>query len=114
MTNSEIFITITIMEIDYGKFGKYIENERKGKKEFGKNYDRILARIDLLKAISNLEQCPISKPERRHKLTGNYLGCYAISINEKDRIIIKPIGYDINEEPKNISRIIILEIENYH
>lgn len=96
------------------KIRKILSSEKEIKKEYGKISNKLMLRINLLQTATCLNEIPVDDPERCHLLTGNYNGCYAICINYKWRIIIKPIGYVEPYDKRKITQIEIIEIVNYH
>ncbi len=106
------------MKISYenNKLEKKLSDEKKVVREFGQQIsDKIYQRLEYLRAAKNLEAVSSSPPYRRHILNGNYKNCFAISITEKQRLIFKP-DIDTNKDYKlkEIEKIIIVNIEDYH
>ena len=81
---------------------------------------RIERRMSVLRAASCLEKVPVEKPDRRHALSLNRKGQFAVDITENYRLIFEPSnnplplqkdgGLDLNR----ITDIKILEVEDYH
>lgn len=63
-------------------------------------------RIVQLEAFCNLNDVPITKPFRRHKLEGDKKDYFAINITDKYRLIFRP--EDIEE--KDLKKIEVIEI----
>lgn len=67
--------------------------------------------LSVLKTVDNLGQIPNVPPTERHKLTGDYDGCWAISISKNWRLLLRPL---IGTEPNEITEVEIFEIGDYH
>lgn len=67
--------------------------------------------LSILKTVDNLGQIPNVPPTERHKLTGDYDGCWAISISKNWRLLLRPL---IGTEPNEITELEIFEIGDYH
>lgn len=70
-------------------------------------------RILELEAFDNLNDVPITKPYRRHKLEGNMKDKFAIDITNQYRLIFRP---ENNKEInlKNIKKIEIMEVSKHY
>jgi len=104
------------MKIHYStkKLEKVLTSMQQIKKHYGKDFVKITNRLSELRAADNLKQIPEIPPPRRHKLFGNYAGCWGINFSKNDRIIIQPTGdYDINDL-STITEVIIVTLEDYH
>ena len=102
------------INVPNSRLEKILSNEKRIRKEFNKISKKIMLRINMLQNVDNLSLVPVDKPERCHLLEGNYEGCYAVCIDAKWRIIIKPKGYEMPYDKTLIKEIDILEIVNYH
>lgn len=104
------------MEINVpnNKLRKILSSEKKMRKHYNELTDKLILRINLLQAVDNLSKIPVERPERCHLLQGEYEGCYAICIDNKWRIIIKPKGYNVPYDKTIIKEIDIIEIIDYH
>ena len=96
------------------KLEKILMSEKNIKKEYNVLSQRIMMRINTLQTAENLSMVPTDKPERCHLLEGNYEGCYAVCIDAKWRIIIKPMGYEMPYDKSKITEVDIIEITDYH
>ena len=104
------------MEISYSskKLEKILKDDRLLHKYYSNDYQRIKNRISEIKAANNLSEIPETPPPRRHKLYGDYKGCWGIDYSKNDRIIIRPVGeFDINDL-SSIDTVEIVELEDYH
>lgn len=104
------------LEISFSnrKLEKILTNERLIKREYSSLYRNIINRLSELKVANNLSEIPHVPPPRRHKLEGEYLGCWGIDISKNYRMIIKPTEEFSVEELRLITDITILEIGDYH
>lgn len=76
---------------------------------------RLPQRIKELKAFNNLQDVPTSPPQRRHKLTGNRNGQFAIMITSQYRLIFKQFDNSIIiEDLREIKEIEILEVSKHY
>ncbi len=76
--------------------------------------------MDFLNAAPCLDDVPYSSPQRRHELSGNRKGQFAIDLKQPFRLIFEPNhnpiprkadgGFDLGK----ITAITILEVEDYH
>jgi len=104
------------MQIDVPdkKLRKILSNNKEIRKKYNILDKKIMARISMLQTVDNLNQVPTDQPERCHLLDHEYKGCYAISIKENWRLIIKPDGYDMPYNKEEITKIKIMDIVDYH
>ena len=82
------------------------------KADYGRLADRIEMVLSVLRLADNLYEVPNVPPTRRHKLTGNFQGCWALDIDKNRRMIVKP-NVD-SDDLKRINELEILEIVDYH
>lgn len=94
------------------KLSKNLKDTKSIKAAYGKLFSRIEVALSVLKVADNLAEVPNVPPTRRHKLTGNYQGCWAVDLDKSYRMIIKPITDD--EEISKITEIEITDIVDYH
>ena len=93
------------------------ENKKEVIKKYGLEFSKkLLIRINLLEKVNNLNEVPTCLPTRRHKLIGNYDGCYAINITNQYRLIFKPKDADsvIIENLELITKIEITEVSKHY
>ena len=90
-------------------------------KKYGVDRGRkIMRRISLLLAAQNLNEIPPDPPTRRHRLSGNRKGQFAVNINENYRLVFEPNYYplplkkDGGIDLELITSIKILDVEDYH
>lgn len=110
------------MEINFAdkKLAK-IMNDMKGcQKKFGQNMaKKIMMRLSVLKAAKNLAEVPPEKPDRRHALSGDRKGQFAVDLDHPFRLIFKPEGEpevlpDGGIDLTKVTSIVILGVEDYH
>lgn len=109
------------MELTYknDKLQDLCENP-KFNKELVKKYGPKVAvnlpkRIKELKAFNSLNDVPTSPPYRRHKLTGDRDGQFAISINNQYRLIFRQKENKIIiEDLRKIKEIEIMEVSKHY
>jgi toxin HigB-1 len=80
----------------------------------------IMRRMSVLASVPTLAEVPVTPPERRHELTNNRAGQFAVDVKHPYRLIFAPAGdpvpspadggYDI----ARITAIEILAVEDYH
>lgn len=74
----------------------------------------------MLHAAASLAVVPTTPPERRHLLTGDYAGHYAVDLQHPHRIVFipaedpPPLKPDGGHDLHNIKSIIIIEVVDYH
>ncbi|MEL6977229.1 MAG: plasmid maintenance system killer protein [Pseudomonadota bacterium] len=107
------------MKILYASNGleKSVSTDRALKKAYGTSAKRMKLRLSLLNGASTLADVSHKKPPRRHKLHGEYAGCFAVDVTGNLRIIFYPVmEHEADEEPEleAITTIRIVAIEDYH
>lgn len=75
---------------------------------------KIINRLSELRAANSLADIPEVPPPRRHKLMGNYAGCWSIMLSVNYRLIISPTGIYDYEDITSITEISIVDIVDYH
>lgn len=104
------------MEIKYATktLGKVLGDERLIQKSYGPIAGKLILRLSDLRVADNLSQITHLPPPRRHKLVGDWKGCWGIDLSKNQRLVIRPIGeYDI-ENLETINTVRIEAIEDYH
>lgn len=111
------------MEVNFRtkKLQKQCNNYKKCVKTFGQICaEKIRARLDDLVDSPDLE-CINKLPQARlHKLKGDREGQYAIDVQHPKRLIIKPDHDPLPESEHGgldltqVTRVMIIEIEDYH
>lgn len=68
------------------------------KKEYNKQADKIMQRLNELLAAPFLSTISHLPPPKCHELKGNFKGCFSVNIDAKYRMIFKP-NYSQNDLP---------------
>lgn len=83
-------------------------------KKYGHIQPSLENRLSELRAARYLADITCEPPPRRHKLTGDYDGCWSVSVSKNWRIVLQPIGdFDLNDLT-TITAMKIISIEDYH
>jgi proteic killer suppression protein len=103
------------------KLAKILNSEGETIREFGAKLGKaIMKRLAFLEAANCLEDVPIARPYRRHQLSQNRKGQFAVDLEHPYRLIFKPnhnpipVKADGGLDLKKITAITILEMEDYH
>ena len=111
------------MEINFRtrRLERIFNSEKELSKTFGAENGRIIMRrMSVLSAAPTLAEIPARKPERRHELSGNRKGQFAVVIKQPFRLTFLP---NHNPVPKKedggvdlskVTAITILKVEDYH
>lgn len=91
---------------------KKIENDQLIKKHYGKLANSIVECISILNGADSLHDVPNVPPTRRHKLAGEYFGCWGIDLDKRWRMVLRPAS--ISQDLREITAIEIVEIVEYH
>jgi len=108
------------MEVYYesARDEKLFNSEKRIRKTWPNLAEKIKNRIAALRAAETLNDVSTLPPLRCHLLTGDKTGCFAVNIDEKYRLVFKPLEYD--EAPsggidkKTVKKITVLGVTNYH
>ncbi len=79
-----------------------------------------MTRMAVLQGASNLEQVPITPPDRRHQLKGNRDEQFAVDIGRSYRLIFKPNDVSIPRKSdggidiKKMTAITVLEVTKHY
>ncbi len=74
------------------KIEKLCNSEKEIRKRFSsKIAEKIMERLQSLEAAKNLSDIPTGPPERRHVLKGADKGTISINLDEKQRLLFKPL-----------------------
>ena len=95
------------------KMEKILTNDRLIKKHYAPLYNSLVSRLTQLQAARNLSVIPHTPPTRKHKLTGNYEGCWSIDLSKNYRLIFTTSDEESVDE-KEINEITILDIVDTH
>jgi proteic killer suppression protein len=110
------------MDISFAndKLKRQLSNEKSLKRAFGDRARRLQLRLDLLKAAGCLDDVLPVPPPRRHELTGDWRGHFAVDLTGNWRLIFRPnhdpvpVTPDGGVDLKAITAIIIVAVEDYH
>lgn len=90
-------------------------------REYGQENGRlIMRRMSVFMAAPTLSEVPATKPERRHELTGDKAGQFAVDVKQPYRLTFVPLGDPVSRLPDGsydlvrITAIEILAVEDYH
>jgi proteic killer suppression protein len=103
-----------------GRLKGQLSDERSLRRAFGDRAKRLQLRLDLLKAADCLDDVPPFPPPRRHELTGDWRGHFAVDLTANWRLIFRPnhdpvpLTKDGGVNLKAITAITIVAIEDYH
>lgn len=102
------------------KLQKICSDQRLLQKEYGQNARRIQMRLFELYSVDNLAEIPTTPPARRHLLSGDRKGQFAVDIKHPFRIVFipanDPIPYleDGGIDLEKVTIIKIVWIGDYH
>ena len=111
------------MDIDFktSKLEKIFNSEKELVRVYGAINGRlIMRRMSVLAAAITLADVSDRKPERRHQLTGNRKGRFAVDLKHPFRLVLEPnhnpvpIKDDGGINLAEITALTILEVEDYH
>lgn len=80
----------------------------------------IKRRLSVLRSAETLSDVPTTKPERRHQLTGDRIGQYAVDLVHPKRLIFKPDHDPIPRrsdggiDTDRVSAVTLVEVVDYH
>ncbi len=108
------------MEVTYAN--KKLEKELTSKKEIARHYGhvavKLMRRISILRAVSNLALVSKDPPERLHELTGSRKGVFSVDLSANWRLLFKPdpmlLRPDGGVDLAAVTRVQILSIEDTH
>lgn len=89
-------------------------------KAFGDRAKRLKLRLDFLKAAPTLADVPEAPPTRRHQLSGNWAGHYAVDVTANNRLIFRPANEPVPRKEDggiDLTRVTAIEfaaVEDYH
>jgi toxin HigB-1 len=103
------------------KLRKIFNSENELIREYGAEIARvIMRRMSILRAASNLDEVSYLPPPRRHELSGERKGQFAVDLKHPQRLLFKPnhdpvpCKSDGGVDLKQVTAIIILDIKDYH
>ena len=110
------------MEVEFAnrKLRKRLEEERQLQKSYGQLAKPLRLRLALLKQVDCLADVPRLPPPRCHQLKEDRQGQFAVVLKDQWRLIFEPasdpvpILEDGTLDLKNITRVRVIEVVDYH
>ena len=103
------------------KLGKIFNSEKELKRAYGDRRARVIKmRLAVLREAPTLSQVPTTPPIRRHQLSSNRAGQYAVDVVHPYRLIFKPDHAPVPKrddggtDTDRVTAINILEVGDYH
>jgi plasmid maintenance system killer protein len=102
------------------KLKRQLSDAKQLQKAFGDRAKRVRLRLDFLKAAPALADVPVTPPTRRHELSGNWTGHFAVDVTANDRLIFRPanepvpLKEDGGIDLMKVTAIEITAVEDYH
>lgn len=80
-----------------------------------KGISRLKMRYNELRSVDNLSFISYTPPPRRHKLSGDKKGMFAVDILINSyRLVFRPIGEYSEDDIRTITAVEIMEVTDYH
>lgn len=95
-------------------------DEKLLQREYGQNAKKIKMRLFELYSADNLAQIPATPPPRRHQLTGDRKGQFAVDVKQPFRIVFVPANDPIPRRDdggvdlEKVTMVEIVWIGDYH
>lgn len=110
------------MDISFAsnKLKRQMEDEKAMDKAYGTLAGRMRLRLDVLRRAACLAEVPSDPPDRRHQLTGDRAGQFAVSLSGSWRLVFEPDHDPVPLLPDGgidlaaITAILIIEVVDYH
>ncbi|MDI4666578.1 type II toxin-antitoxin system RelE/ParE family toxin [Xanthobacter autotrophicus] len=89
-------------------------------KRYGTLAKRLKMRLELLYQAERLGDVPAEPPPRRHQLSEDYAGCYAVDVSGNWRLVFRPnhdplpLKEDGGVDLTKVTAIEIVEVVDYH
>ena len=102
------------------KLEKIFNSEKLLKKEYGNQAQKIMLRMQVLRAANCLEDVSVQKPDRRHELSGQKKGIFAVDLKHPYRLLFEPNDKPVPKKTdggidlSKVFSIKILSVEDYH
>jgi len=102
------------------KLRRQFSDEKSLKRAYGDRAKRLQLRLDLLRSVTCLNDVVPVPPPRRHELTGERRGHFAVDVTGNWRLIFRPnhkpipVASDGSSDLKAITAIVIVAVEDYH
>ncbi|MGE3474512.1 MAG: type II toxin-antitoxin system RelE/ParE family toxin [Rhodospirillaceae bacterium] len=110
------------MEISFAsrKLERDLSSHSAMQKAYGDRTQRLMRRLDLLRAAPCLADVPKEPPSRCHELTGSWSDHFAVDVTHTWRLVFRPArepvprtsdgGIDLNQ----VTAVQIVAVEDYH
>ncbi|MCG6146138.1 type II toxin-antitoxin system RelE/ParE family toxin [Leptospira bandrabouensis] len=109
------------MEIHFkdSKTERIFNSQKELNRKYGENAKKIQMRMQVLAQAINLEEVPSQPPDRRHQLSGDLEGKFAVDLKHPFRLIFEPscpleFLEDGGINLKKVTAVRILEVRDYH
>ncbi len=111
------------MDVSFGNTGlkRLFDDESKMTRRYGERRSRsLLARLTVLGNAVTLSDVSSRPPERRHQLTGNRNGQFAVAVDPQYRLVFEPNHDPLPRRPDGgididrVTAIVIVELTDYH
>jgi proteic killer suppression protein len=110
------------MELDFASASlrKRMEDNKAMSKAFGERAKPLRLRLALLRQAANLADVSHVPPPRRHRLTGDRDGQYAVDLKHPWRLVFEPANDplpvldDGSLDLAAVTRVRILDVTDYH
>lgn len=103
------------------KLQRTFNSDERLRRTYGNNLaEKIRLRLAVLSNAANLALVPAVPPTRRHALTQNRKGQYAVVLDGRNRLIFTPnhdpvpLAEDGGVDLESVTEITILEVVDYH
>jgi proteic killer suppression protein len=102
------------------KLEKIFNSQKLLQKEYGAQVKKIRIRMAVLEKAPCLAVVPVKKPDRRHELTGNRKGTFAVDLKHPFRLVFEPAEKPVPKKEdsgidlEKVLSIRILAVEDYH
>lgn len=103
------------------KLEKTFNSEKELQRAYGQRMAKaIMIRLSVLSAARVLEMVPVTPPDRRHELKGDYAGHYAVDLVHPHRLIFEPNHDPVPAKPdggidtSQVTAITIVDVVDYH
>lgn len=96
------------------KTKKLCTNRKKAIKKLGDQAGKKLhLRLTQMAAFETLDDVPVHPPFRRHKLSGNRVGSFAVNIHGQYRLILTNLNGEINDL-STITIVLVEEVSKHY
>ena len=103
------------------KLAKVFSSERELRNQYGDRMAKTIAiRLAVLKHARTLSMVPMTRPDRRHRLTGKRKEQYAVDLVHPHRLVFEPRRSSVDasdaadSDTGGVTAITIVEVIDYH